>query len=535
MNKKRPADNSEPTPARANKRRAATTPPLPPAATRVTRSAYKKLNASKEVTTPLHPGLPTHTRRRKRIPVPAPPTQPQSPIATTSAAAASEGPGAEEQWKPALPSIVGDSAYAAAVLTEAANPGGPAPVAYMGDGLEKDPPTLPDDRKVVCATDGPRAPVNDGQGSPQQLRTSSDASPANDTATSIRPSLSHEPNTSQEMRNLSGISGRRSIVCPLSDDPPADRSTFRSSSIFDSPRRSGFDSEIPTDMTGTKEGHLVSPCGLSGCCSLVSPKTKEFNKSSGKEEEEPVPAVVQASYSLSHENAIELLVNERILQGHKAHSEPPVVENTCSPVFGPSSVDWTATEETLEDAAPTIPEDGIVEKIPSFSVAGPLEQTIVEDVGREKMSPSSVGDAKGKSMIEDSRPELTSILPGAGSLVCVEIEPVEAKVLAQSKDESLTPIVQKTSETLGTEMIDSTVETNKSPPQHLAGSTALEKRDSGQQGRISIEGSACCTSAIFRGHPSTFPPWPYGTQIAALPTDDDQYSVETYAEDSVIY
>lgn len=553
FNKKRPADNSEPTPARGNKRRAATTAP---AVTRVTRSAYKKLNEKHEGTEKLNPGLPMDTRRRRKRPMPGPSTPPDGVITTTSVLAVAkdcrqvctprgqpptvaqcgdsvegrpsetalvsyalgvgadgrrvcipltpDDPSAEDQWRPAPSSIVVDSACATSVLTGAANPSGPAPVAYMGGGLDDDTTMLPGDWKLICATYGPRASVSDGHGSPRQVRAScSDACSSGETTSGSGPPVHHKSDAPKRVRILSNALPRWSIVSPLSGAPVANCPPRHPSAIPCTLLDAELDSEVPADIT-RPWGDLFDP---SWC---FPAKNEDLRVSVG--EEEPVSAVVRASYSLSQQDAIELLVNERILQEHRNRTESLVVEIACSPVSKFSRVNWTAKAGTMIDTDSTVAENHAVEQ----------------------------------GTTEESMLETTFMLPGAGPLEWIEITLDENEASAQSEDEPLTCMIDSTTKPLGNEMTDSNVEANESPaasisldqnglPECLRPKPAIEVSE--EQEQTSAEQSTGSTlPVISQGNPAFSPPWPYSTQMSDLPTDgDDQYSVETYDEDSVIY
>lgn len=511
--KKRQADHSEAATGRATKRRAVVTPTT----IRMTRSTYKKLKDTNEnkAAAQLHPGLPMETRSRLKKSAPAPTLTTKAPIDTaiiTTAAvealstnnaeahqismAEARGVVSDGQRETEMPmtsdgaSVRGDGL--ALDEMEAANPGGPAPVAFMG-GLE----IVDELYRARRVSYGITSTIGADR---LQMPVSVQEGPSvDDASASLHPDSSSEGREDvlpQRLRTCSITSSRRSsTISPRTVYPRRHRS----------PIQPCVAPNHPAEAWGQETGLYYPKCpALSNVFdpSWCFPKTdtdpatraalavtaeKAFAAQKEEEDHERMPAVVMTRYSAPPEDATE--------------SHVPRTSCPCSCSRRPSSMDSsTFAEDTPGVLTPRSAEDELAVEDRMVDMMIGEEPFLVDRGLPENKTLELVTEAVDewlKSPTEETVPNM-NLASGSGG--CAE------------GDELSTPRLS------ADEMVWNAVtgewQRQNMHTEDLAGPVKL---------------------ASPQEHLMTFPPWPYSDQLSHLPLEYDQYSEETYSEDSVIF
>lgn len=512
ISKKRQADNSEPATGRATKRRAVMTPTT----TRMTRSAYKKLKDSDRntMTAQLHPGLPMETSSRLKKSAPAPTLSTKAPadtaaVTTTAVEVLStNNTEAHQILMTEARSVVSDSQREtdmpmtrdeasvrgdALVVHEmaAANPGGPAPVAFMG-GLEiVDEPCRA--RNVSCGiastigADALQMPVSglahlavDDAGAPPQPESSSE------NLKDVFP---------QRLRTCSLASSRRwSAISPRTVYPRRHRSPIQPCAAPNHPAEAWKETGLyypecptPSNVFDPSWCFPKTETDPATKAALAATAKKVLTAQEEEEHHECMPAVVMARYSVPPEDA----------------TKSPVSMIPC-----PSSCSWrprsmvssTLAEDTPGVLTPCGAEDEFAVEDRMVDMMIGEEPFLVDRGLPESKTLELVTEAVDEWLKSPTAEAVQKMTLASGSGGCAEGEELSTPRLGANEMvwDAVTGEWQR--QNMHTEDLARPVKL-ASPQEHLM----------------------------------TFPRWPYSDQLSHLPLEDDQYSEETYSEDNVIF
>lgn len=519
---------AEPAAGRASKRQATA-----PTSTRLTRSAYRKLNENGETAAALNPGLPmtTRTRQRGKKPEPQPALHRPGSISTVAFAL---GIAADGQ-RVCIPMDV-DGASRSRSLDDSAETAGPSMTA--GDeqqaGIDMQSPTTvvyatgrtpggeefcmpitmdarrtsedqtapaPSPELMQCETYAPPVEAAPGQETPSEeggpapvpyMGGIDETLPADGMVSCAMPMR-------QPLEEISSVAMQTSSACATDDyfssvpqrsdeHGPTDLDTCSLASSastscvspFGPPRhRATIVEEHEMECDGVDRIDFATVWSLRrGALQVSMTKEKEEIPGQGPEPQ-PEPAIVRASYSIPSYDATELMLNEMEVVQEKKHDLESVVE------IGTSS-DPTATaseDSTMADSDDTI-----------FSMEE-LDSTSDDsaELSSQSFEDSTVGSDEGAN----STPCTSRSSP------CSSSEPEPAAIPCPSMT-----------------VASCSVSARWQPQKMLF-------RDATGTFRV-ITSDQC---------PGAFPqfPWPYSGRSSGWSVEEDQYSVQEEDEDTVIW
>lgn len=558
VSKKRQADNSETETGRATKRRAVMTPATTTTTTRMTRSAFKKLRHTDGETAAakLLPGLTMEPRSRpkKSAPTPAAPSAeaPADTSATTTTTAVETLGGTknaedhqtlmgeagrmdsngqqETDWMPTKSdgaSVRGDApAPPATHDIEAANPGGPAPVAFMG-GLHGTQPGRPRSLSREIASLIRANALQTPEGADQQCPAA--AAAAHDAGASPRLDLKSPPESAaredmspQTLRTCSLTSSRRSsAISPRTVCFP--RRHLRS------PVRLHYNNTGPCfpPWGSLGQGHpgpyypqCPTPSAVFDPSWCFPPKTAHAEPDAATASAEKTTAEKAFHAAQEQEDAHPEAAQQPPVQAKKtgfgSHSwgTSSILGSSSSTCSSTGSSGSTCAQDTPgaqtprggpeEEELAAMEEDRMVDMMMGeepFLV----DRGLPENRALELLNFTEAVDQWLKSPAADTVREKMSLPSGGGG--------------SGGCDEDEGPLPTSPRLGGGQEMARNAVTGEWWPRRYV----------------YDVDLANPARLASPQWHLRTFPPWPYSDQLSHLPLDDNQYREETYSEDSVIF